>query len=99
MEYYHKYRAHVAMPHYAIEYTRKHGTTLTRVWRQVVIPFEGYNQQTQSVFNCQWTRRIPAPQSVLAQMADIHTNGCYTITRANIRGYECNNICSYLTLI
>ena len=35
-------------------------------------PFEGYNADTMSAFNYQWTRRIPAPQSVLAQISNMH---------------------------
>eukprot|EP00485_Elphidium_margaritaceum_P001967 CAMPEP_0202698140 /NCGR_PEP_ID=MMETSP1385-20130828/11417_1 /ASSEMBLY_ACC=CAM_ASM_000861 /TAXON_ID=933848 /ORGANISM="Elphidium margaritaceum" /LENGTH=1549 /DNA_ID=CAMNT_0049354771 /DNA_START=775 /DNA_END=5424 /DNA_ORIENTATION=- len=35
-------------------------------------PFPGYNPQSMTVFNYQWTRRIPAPTAVLAQMNDMH---------------------------
>merc|ERR1712176_1662790 len=35
-------------------------------------PFEGYNADTMSAFNYQWTRRIPAPQTVLAQISNMH---------------------------
>ena len=38
----------------------------------VQTPFRGYNADTQTVFNYQWTRRIPAPERVLAQMTDVH---------------------------
>ena len=38
----------------------------------VAHPFPGYTSETMSVFNFQWTRRLPAPETILGSISDMH---------------------------